>query len=72
VWSQQEASRDFEHVVGAWAPQIDRILRETAGQRNPSEWFKKEECWLQVSGLLPKLTNPVPPEFDSARGNPNG
>jgi hypothetical protein len=50
-------------MVEAWAPLIDAALRETAGQRNPSEWFKKEECWKELQNRLPALSDPLPPEL---------
>ena len=38
-------------------------MRKSAGQKNPSEWFKKAECWKDIKDQLPMLTNPLPPEL---------
>jgi hypothetical protein len=53
--------------VRAWAPQIDAALRESAGQRNPSEWYKKEECWKEMQAVLPQLSDPLPSELSYLR-----
>lgn len=63
LWSRQSVSTELERLAEAWAPQIDVLLRESAGQRNPSEWFKKEECWLDILNRLPALSDPLPAEL---------
>lgn len=63
LWSRQSVSAELERLVEAWAPQIDTLLRRSAGQKNPSEWFKKEECWLDTMNRLPSLSDPLPPEL---------
>jgi hypothetical protein len=72
LWSRQSVSAELEDLVKTWAPQIDTLLRQSAGQRNPSEWFKKEECWLDIVNRLPVLSDPLPPELsysDAADGD---
>jgi AIPR protein len=66
LWSVQAISPQLEELVKAWAPQIDSALRASAGQRNPSEWFKKEDCWREVQKALPDLSDPLPPELSYA------
>ncbi|MGL3820647.1 AIPR family protein [Sphingopyxis sp. R3-92] len=66
VWKKQGISDELEQMLRAWAPEIDRQLRQTAGQRNPGEWFKKEECWKAICDALPSLTDPLPPEISRA------
>lgn len=66
LWSRQSVSAELETLVEAWAPQIDALLRQSAGQKNPSEWFKKEECWLDIVNRLPALSDPLPPELSYA------
>ena len=69
LWSRQTVSPEMDHLVEVWAPQIDACLRRSAGQRNPSEWFKKEDCWKDIQDHLPALTDPLPPELSySAAG----
>ena len=63
IWARQVVSPELEGLMRAWAPLIDRALRESAGQRNPSEWYKKEDCWTELQAHLPRLTDPLPPEL---------
>lgn len=63
IWAKQAISPELEQMVEAWAPQIDKLLRASAGQRNPSEWFKKADCWTDIQAKLPALTDPLPPEL---------
>jgi hypothetical protein len=63
LWLRQSVSPDLERLVEAWAPQVDVLLRQSAGQKNPSEWFKKEDCWLDIVTRLPALSEPLPPEL---------
>jgi hypothetical protein len=63
IWSRQTVSPQLLAMIEVWAQQIDTALRKTAGQRNPSEWFKKEECWRELLNSLPNLTEPLPPEL---------
>lgn len=63
IWSRQAITSEMEQLIGEWAPQIDRVLRETAGQKNPSEWFKKPDCWKSVKDRLPPFVDPLPPEL---------
>ena len=69
IWRRQSITPELEELIRAWAPGIDDILRATAGQRNPGEWFKREECWSVVRDRLPSLLDPVPPELANAGAN---
>lgn len=66
IWSRQTVSAELEHLIEAWAPRIDAALRQSAGQRNPSEWYKKEDCWSDLQTLLPTLSDPLPPELSTS------
>lgn len=63
IWSRQSLSPEMEAVIGEWASKIDSVLRRSAGQRNPSEWFKKADCWREAQTDLPAFTDPLPPEL---------
>lgn len=71
IWKKQAISSELELMLRAWAPEIDRLLRTTAGQRNPGEWFKKEDCWKELRLQLPPLSDPLPPEIASAGTPPS-
>lgn len=70
IWARQAVSPELEDLVRAWAPLIDRALRKSAGQRNPSEWYKKEECWTELRAHLPGLADPLPPELSYSGTGP--
>ena len=78
LWSQQAVSGDMEQLIEIWAPKMDAAMRHSAGQRNPSEWYKKEGCWKEIQEHLPQLTEPLPPELsysaadDTSPGRPAG
>jgi hypothetical protein len=66
LWSKQSVSPEMDELIAAWAPQLDTLMRRSAGQKNPSEWFKKADCWKDIQGSLPLLANPLPPELSYA------
>jgi len=69
LWSQQAISVEMDQLVRDWAPLIDVALRKSAGQRNPSEWYKKEECWKEMQAVLPPFSDPLPPELSYSGGD---
>jgi len=66
IWARQSVTPELEEMVRSWAPGIDAALRESAGQRNPSEWFKKEDCWNALRERLPAFSDPLPAELSYA------
>ncbi|GAB2507487.1 AIPR family protein [Lysobacter humi (ex Lee et al. 2017)] len=68
VWEKQSITPALEAVLTSWAPEVDRLLRESAGQRNPGEWFKKADCWEAVRDSLPTLVDPLPAEIAGSAG----
>lgn len=71
IWARQAVSPELEDLARAWAPLIDRAMRESAGQRNPSEWYKKEDCWTELRDHLPGLADPLPPELSYRETGPS-
>ena len=68
LWSAQRTTPQLELLVKTWAPKIDVVLRKSAGQLNPSEWFKKEGCWQAVKDELPNFTGRIPAELGGKSG----
>lgn len=66
IWRQQRLSPELEVLITAWAPLIDQALRASVGSRNPTEWFKKEDCWVDMRNRLPALSDPLPAELAGA------
>lgn len=50
-----------------WSSQLDKLMRASAGERNPSEWYKKSECWDDIKSRLPKFADPLPQELSYAK-----
>lgn len=63
LWSKQSVSPGLEQLIEDWAPKLDAIMRSSAGQKNPSEWFKKADCWKEIQAQLPSFADPLPPEL---------
>lgn len=67
LWAKQAISVELEQLIADWAQKLDAIMRKSAGQRNPSEWFKKAECWKEIQRALPAFGDPLPPELSFAK-----
>ncbi len=65
VWEKQQISSEMMELLRSWFPIINRLLRESAGERNPTEWFKKIECWQELRRQLPDMPTKRPPELIS-------
>lgn len=63
IWKRQGISPELEQLIAEWAPHLNAELRRSAGQNNPSEWFKKQDCWKQIQLSLPALVAPLPSEL---------
>lgn len=48
IWQQQTVSAGLEAAMAAWAGEAYDVIRETGGERLPSEWVKRPECWAAV------------------------
>lgn len=60
IWERQEISEGVKEAIQTWCPEIFDKIIETAGDRNVTEWCKKEDCWQEIRGL--KL--PVPAKLE--------
>ena len=63
VWTQQKASTGIDDLVRRWSHIVDRELRATAGQRMPTEWAKKPDCWESLKSIDLPLPAPLPDEL---------
>lgn len=72
IWRQQKLSPELEALIIVWAPLMEQALRASVGSSNPTEWFKKEDCWAAVRNHLPPLTDPLPAELTGAVAGPAG
>lgn len=65
IWNAQALSTELEAMVRSWIlPIRDALVNgAVARQRNPTEWFKKEECWSVIDRLELPTPEPLPSEF---------
>ncbi|MBC3242614.1 AIPR family protein [Pseudomonas lurida] len=68
LWSKQVISPELEQLIAGWAIKLDEVMRKSAGQRNPSEWFKKADCWKDIQDKLPEFSDPLPSELSYSAG----
>jgi hypothetical protein len=68
IWEEQACSPALNRTIHEWMPVIHQQLMSSAGQRNVTEWCKKEDCWrhIQAHGI------PVPADLENelAEGQP--
>jgi hypothetical protein len=48
IWELQGLPRELKSQLTEWLPKVSKVLLESAGARNPGEWFKSESCWAVV------------------------
>jgi hypothetical protein len=63
IWKQQAISTELMALTETWTDKVDVALRESAGNRMPSEWAKKSDCRDEMRELFPRLSRRPPPEF---------
>lgn len=63
IWRDQSISDELQALVRSWTHRLDELLRSSAGARMPTEWAKKEECWIAIRSEIPHAPDPLPPEI---------
>ncbi len=48
IWERQEVSEAMADTMSAWMSVVLDCILNSAGERNVTEWCKKEECWRTV------------------------
>jgi hypothetical protein len=48
IWDIQNLSELLSSLVNEWLPKIATELTTSVGTRNPTEWFKSEQCWAHL------------------------
>ncbi|MGH7484418.1 MAG: AIPR family protein, partial [bacterium] len=51
VWEAQGLSGSLGQLIREWLPQAAAVLTSSAGSRNPTEWFKAEQCWKDLKDV---------------------
>ena len=68
IWGKQGISVSLEQTINDWAPQIMKEMSDSAGERNPGEWFKSDKCWENVKNMDLKLGSELQAELISFNG----
>ncbi len=65
IWNAQAVSPVLEAMMRGWAvPVRDAMLAGASSrQRNPTEWFKKEDCWAEIDAMDLVFPETMPPEL---------
>jgi hypothetical protein len=58
VWEAQGISDLLRQMAMDWLPRVAAALTSSAGSRNPTEWFKAEQCWKQLREVTRGWTIP--------------
>lgn len=48
IWDRQDLSPALKAQLSDWLPKVASELLSSAGERNPGEWFKSEQCWQEL------------------------
>lgn len=60
VWNQQSLSDKWDEVIRIIADQVLFYLKDSAGDRNVTQWAKQETCWLQFKeDYVKQLSNVI-------------
>jgi hypothetical protein len=58
VWEKQTISDKWDEIIRIIADKTLSFLRESAGERNVTQWAKQEACWIQFKeGCSKELSN---------------
>ena len=61
IWQQQDLSPQLKQQMQSWAPEVNRILHQSASGKMVSEWAKKAECWEAVrKGSYSQVLDGIP------------
>ena len=61
----RKSRRNWLMLIQQWAIAIDKLLRRTAGNRMPSEWAKRVECWDTIRRGQAGAAGQLPPELNA-------
>lgn len=68
VWTQQQVSEAMADTVYDWMPVVLDCIVSSAGERNVTEWCKKDECWRTVQ--VAEVEIPEALQHELAEGQP--
>lgn len=69
IWDKQSISEALKEMILDWAPQIMEKMAESAGTGNPTEWYKKPECWQEIKKMDLTISRQVNKELLKVGGS---
>ena len=71
IWDARQVSPTLESVLHDWMPEIHEAIVQTAGDRNVTEWCKREECWREIQTIDLNLPRELLDELSEGQPLPN-
>lgn len=71
VWNEQDVSRAVGESIYDWMPLVYNEIIASAGDRNVTEWCKKEECWRHIQTVNLAVTPLLERELSEGQPLPN-
>lgn len=68
IWAQQQVSEAMADTMYEWMPVVLDCILGSAGERNVTEWCKKDECWRNVQ--VAEVEIPEALQRELAEGQP--
>lgn len=70
IWDKQDLLEPLKYQIKTWLPKVANALISSAGDRNPTEWFKMENCWkhLRESAAQWELSSTVVEQLNMTGG----
>lgn len=66
IWDMQDISEALRKTISEWALTIVNAMIESAGSRNPTEWFKNKACWDVVKNMELPISGDLNQELTGA------
>ncbi|MFN9489162.1 MAG: AIPR family protein [Betaproteobacteria bacterium] len=48
IWDAQSISEPLSNLIKGWLKMVETVLVDSVEGRNPTEWFKLEDCWKNL------------------------
>lgn len=71
IWDEQAVSSATQEALESWMPEVYQAIVESAGERNITEWCKKEDCWHAVQVLDLPVSRELQVELAESQPLPN-
>jgi hypothetical protein len=70
IWNSQNVPEDMQKTLRQWMSLIYDLIVDSAGQRNITEWCKKEACWKVIRESSLELSSSFRSELERNQPDP--